>query len=92
MARLVDARHESDYRVWLRFSDGLEGVVDLSAELHGAVFEPLRELASFRQLRFDPDTHTVPWPNGADLAPEHLHELLRRVAIQPLQPMGSARA
>jgi hypothetical protein len=55
------------------------------------VFEPLRDMAVFRQLRLDPDTHTVAWPNNADLAPEHLYGLLRAVAHPSLQPTGSAR-
>jgi hypothetical protein len=89
MVRLVGARYDVDYRVWLKFSDGLEGVVDLSGELYGPVFEPLRDLAIFRQLRLDPDTHTIAWPDGADLAPEHLYDLLRAVADPALLPMRS---
>lgn len=91
MMRLVDARYEAEHKVWLRFSDGLEGTVDLASELHGEVFEPLRDVAAFRQLRLDPDTHTIAWPNGADFAPEHLYDLLQAVADTPLQRTGSAR-
>ena len=46
--------------------------LDLEAELWGEVFEPLRDVNLFRQVRFDPDSETVVWPNGADLAPEFL--------------------
>ena len=86
MARLVAARHDSGYRVWLKFSDGLEGVLDLADELHGEVFEPLRDVDYFRRLRLDPDTHTIAWPNGADLAPEYLYDALRAVPNHTLQP------
>ena len=41
-------------------------------ELRGEVFEPLRDLELFRQLRYEPEYGTVVWPNGADLAPEFL--------------------
>jgi hypothetical protein len=41
------------------------------------LFEPLRDLAFFSQLRLHPDIHTLVWPNGADLAPEFLRERLR---------------
>src|SRR5436190_22793237 len=80
MVSLIGARFEGGHRVRLKFGDGLEGVVDLSSELHGEVFEPLRDGALFAQVRLDPDTHTLTWPNAADLAPEYLYELLRVVA------------
>ena len=62
--------------MWLRFSDGLTGEVDLSAELWGPVFEPLRAIETFAQVCLDPDTDTIAWPNGADFSPSWLHEKL----------------
>jgi hypothetical protein len=40
----------------------------------GPVFEPLRDEAFFAQVAVDPELGTVVWPNGADLAPDALHE------------------
>jgi hypothetical protein len=77
LVRLLDARHVRDYVVWLRFSDGLAGEVDLGGELEGPVFEPLRDPTVFRKLRLHPELHTIVWPNGADFAPEFLHERVR---------------
>lgn len=72
-----EARYLSDYRVWLRFNDGAAGEVDLSDELWGPVFEPLRDLEQFK--KFTVQNHTISWESGADLAPEFLRE---RVAEQ----------
>ena len=58
----------------MRFADGTEGDVDLEAELWGDVFEPLKDLAVFRDFRLDVELNTVTWPSGADLAPEFLYE------------------
>lgn len=77
MIRVVDARYVRDYVIWLCFSDGLAGEVDLREELDGPVFEPLRQLEVFRSVRLHPELHTIVWPNGADLAPEFLHERVR---------------
>lgn len=77
MIRLVEARYVSGYVVWLRFSDGLSGEIDLAAELEGEVFEPLRDQAVFRSCLLHPDLHTIVWPNGADFAPEFLYEQVR---------------
>ena len=77
MPRLVEARYVRNFVLWLRFSDGSEGEVDLSAELEGPIFEPLRDPVYFRAFVLSPALHTVVWPNGADLAPEFLHERVR---------------
>lgn len=72
LPHVVDARYAGGYRVWLRFADGLSGEIDLSAELWGPAFEPLKDQSEFAKLRADPDLDTIVWPNGADLSPEWL--------------------
>jgi uncharacterized protein DUF2442 len=76
----VEARYVSDHIVWLRFRDGTAGEVDLAPELHGPIFEPLRDLTVFKQFRIHPEFHTLVWPNGADFAPEFLHRAARVTA------------
>ena len=71
---VVEARHVGGHVVWLRFRDGTSGEIDLGPALRGPVFEPLRNPAVFRQFAIHPEFHTLVWPNGADLAPEFLHD------------------
>ena len=63
------------FRVALTFSDGKSGIVDLSEELWGPVFEPLRDPTRFAEVSVDPVCGTIVWPNGADVAPEWLYEV-----------------
>jgi hypothetical protein len=77
MVRVVEVRYISGYTLWLRFSDGTAGEIDLSGELWGPVFEPLRELEQFKKVQVNLELHTISWPNGADLAPEFLHSQVR---------------
>ena len=77
MVNVTAARHVRDHVLWLQFSDGAEGEVDLASELRGEIFALLRDVTYFAQVRLDPEIRTVAWPNGADLAPEFLRELLR---------------
>ena len=65
------------YRLMLTFNTGVSGEVDLSNELEGGVFEPLRDPALFVTAHQHPIMRTVAWANGADLAPEFLLELMR---------------
>ncbi len=77
MQDVVEAHYVSGYTIWLRFEDGTEGEIDLSGELDGGIFEPLKDQAYFGRFRVNPDTGTIEWPNRADFAPEFLYEKLR---------------
>jgi len=71
---VVAAKALGDYRLYLRFEDGVEGAVDLAPHLSfRGVFEPLRNPAYFALVRVDPELGTVVWPNGADLDPDVLY-------------------
>ncbi|WP_295584468.1 DUF2442 domain-containing protein [uncultured Lamprocystis sp.] len=70
------------YRLALRFNTGESGIVDLSGELAGEVFAPLRDPARFASAYQHPVMNTVAWDNGADLAPEFLMDLLREQATK----------
>jgi len=59
----------------LAFSDGTRKVVNVGPLLSGPVFEPLRDPGYFELAELDTVCGTVVWPNGADFAPEALHEL-----------------
>lgn len=74
MLDVTQAKYVSGYKIWLEFSNGESGVVDLEADLWGSVFEPLRDTATFKQFQVSPVLHTLVWSNGADFAPEHLYE------------------
>jgi hypothetical protein len=77
MLHVTAMRSVGGTTLWVRFSDGAEGTVDLGPALDGPVFGPLRDPAVFATAGIDPELRTVAWPNGADVAPEFLRELLR---------------
>ena len=77
---VLEARYVRAYIVWLKFRDGTSGEIDLGPELWGEVFEPLKDLAFFRQFKVDPECETLVWPNGADFAPEFLHDNIKVTA------------
>lgn len=83
MFDVIDVRYVSEYTVWLRFEDGTAGEVDLFHDLHGPVFEPLRDPAYFARVSLNREIGTIVWPNGADFAPEFLYRKLRVTAAAP---------
>jgi len=72
LPEVIRADYQGEFKIRLAFDDGVEATVDFSEWLTGPVFEPLNDRAYF--ARFFIDGGTVTWPNGADIAPETLHE------------------
>lgn len=70
-------QHLGAYRLRVSFADGTVRIVDLEPLLSGPVgpvFVPLREVEFFGMATVDAEIGTVVWPNGADLAPDALHD------------------
>jgi hypothetical protein len=65
------------HRLWLRFTDGTEGVRDLSGLIAegGPMVEPLRSPEYFNRVFVEMGAPT--WPNGFDLDPINLYMQLR---------------
>ena len=80
MIWIEDANYIDEFRVFVRFNDGKEAVIDLKSYIeskpNGTIFEPLKKLENFKTLKFNPDIDTIEWANGADIAPERLYALM----------------
>jgi hypothetical protein len=65
------------HKLWLRFSDGREGVRDMSDILveGGPMVEPLKSPEYFNRVFVEMGAPT--WPNGFDLDPINLYMELR---------------
>lgn len=61
----------------LTFADGLAGEVEVLDRMRGPVFEAARTPEGFAEVAVDPETGTVVWPGGADLAPDTLYDRVR---------------
>jgi hypothetical protein len=56
------------------FADGTEQRIDFRPVLHGVLFGPLQDLATFNAVRLDAEVGTLVWPNDADFDPATLHD------------------
>lgn len=79
--RLLSVQHMGGHRLYVEFNNGEAGEIDLSSELDGPIFEPLKDPEVFASVRLEGGT--VAWPNGADLAPEYLAERLVEQGVAP---------
>jgi hypothetical protein len=68
-----------DHHLRLTFKDGVVGDVTFpEKDTWKGVLEPLTDPAFFAQVRVDPESGTIAWPNGVDFAPEPLYEAAKR--------------
>ena len=77
MVWVTHAQVRPEHRIWIRFSDGAEGEVDLRDTIFAdkrPIVVALRDAATFAALQVAADT--VTWANGFDLAPEFLYAKL----------------
>ena len=78
---VVAVRALDPFRIWVRFEDGLEGEADLSHLAGRGVFKRWVDNPSeFAQAAVDPDSGTVVWPSGLDVAPDRLYSDIARAA------------
>lgn len=73
-AKIAACKAKPNYRVWIRFDDGLEGEVDLSDLVGKGVFEAWKSVDFFNQVRVDPETDTLAWGEEIDLDPYVLRQ------------------
>jgi Protein of unknown function (DUF2442) len=85
MERITFVKAKPDWKLEVGFDDGTRGEVSLKDRLFGPVFEPLRDPALFAQVSID-EFGAVCWPNGAELAPDALHESLKATAAITSNP------
>jgi hypothetical protein len=71
---VIEVKALPAFKVWVRFEDGLAGEVDLSELAGRGVFRRWTQYPSeFLQARVDPESGTVVWPGGLDIAPDRLY-------------------
>lgn len=71
---VIKAQYISGKTLELIFSDGVKTEVDFSIWIDKyPFFEPLKDGDYFQNFALD--GWTVSWPNGADIAPETLHQI-----------------
>jgi hypothetical protein len=77
MVDVLRLRPLEGHRLWLRFTDGSEGVRDLSGVIAkgGEMVEALKSKAYFDRVFVELGAPT--WPNGFDLDPINLYMQMR---------------
>ena len=76
---ITECRAESNYTVWLKFDDGLEGCVNLGDLVMTESYQAISDEATFARVAIDPVSSALTWTGGIKIDPEALyHDLASR--------------
>jgi hypothetical protein len=73
---VVNVRLEGEHALWVRFKDGVEGVVKFTPSAFRGVFARLSNPTEFALASIVDGA--VTWPGELDLAPDAMHEQIAR--------------
>ena len=85
MSTIVEVRPLDAYRIWLRFSDGAQGEVDLSDLAGRGVFAAWTDPNVFRAVRVE-EGGGVEWPGEIDMCPDALYLRLTGKRVEDIFP------
>ena len=75
MVWIVRAELKDNYKVFVEFNDGMNGIIDFKEKLdndHRPIIKDLLDLEKFKTVKIGLDT--LCWANGVDFAPEYIYE------------------
>lgn len=81
---VTECRAESNYTLWLRFDDGLEGHVYLGDLVATMSYRALSSEERFYRVAIDPVSNAVTWEGGINLDPDVLYRDLVSKAVAAL--------
>jgi hypothetical protein len=62
-----------EFRIRITYSDGVEGIIDLSANVGKGVFAPLRDPVFFRQV-YVGQFGQIAWSNDIEICPDAAYQ------------------
>jgi hypothetical protein len=69
---IVEVKPLESYHLWVRFSDGVEGVLDLSGLVGKGVFALWNDYEAFKRVHIGPSGELM-WDDQVDLCPDALY-------------------
>ena len=86
MKHITSAQPLRDHRLKFRFDDGVEGVVDLSAEVGKGIFSAWKDQAHFASLKIMHGGRALEWPGEVDLCADALYLEVTGKKVEELFP------
>lgn len=78
MPKAIACKAEDDYKLWIRFDDGLQGSVYLGNLIEVGAFKLWSDVREFEKVSVDPESATVTWEGGIRIDEEILYQGLKQ--------------
>ncbi len=77
MAKIVEVRPSDDYKLYVRYSDGLDGHINMKKMLKHKDYECIRDIEEFRKVSIDEKTKDIVWECGATMCKVATRSMLK---------------
>jgi hypothetical protein len=81
----TEVRPLEDYRIWVQYSDGVEGIADLSHLAGKGVFALWNDYRQFRSVHIGPSGELA-WSDEIDLCPDAIYLKITGMKPEDLFP------
>ena len=85
MFKATEVKALPDYRVWIKFSDGIEGEIDLSHLVGKGVFEKWEDPLFFEKVHVG-KSGDIQWDDTIDLCPDAVYMKITGKSPEELFP------
>ena len=72
MIKIISVKASADYKIWIQYSDGVEGEVDLSHLVGKGVFSAWKDASVFRNFQVKNGRFII-WTDEIDLCADSLY-------------------
>ncbi len=72
MVKPIELKPLDDYRLWIKYSDGIEGIADLSKYVGKGVFSAWSDYTFFKSVRIGSSGELM-WGEKIDLCPDSIY-------------------
>lgn len=79
---IIEVKYLENYQLYLKFEDNQQGVIDIDQIIKfTGIFEPLKNINYFKNVKINPEWGTIYWENGADLDPDILYSFVAKKTL-----------
>lgn len=89
MIRPAEVKAAQGHTIWIRYSDGIEGELDLGHLAGRGVFEAWNDRAFFETVHLS-DAGAIAWGDDIELCPDALYMQLTGKTVEELMPGARA--
>lgn len=77
MAKIVEVVPLDNLAIYIKYSDGVKGKLNLSRLIKKKEYEPLKNPAIFNSVRVDPKTKDIVWDGGMSICKVAVYNMLK---------------